>query len=63
MVLIALDAETDQITMDGISSTDAGLAEEDVLVYFGNSVEEIIDAATLVDDQDVTIRLIQGRCE
>ena len=63
MVLIALDAETDQITMDGISSTDAGLVEEDVLVYFGNSVEEIIDADTLVDDQDVTIRLIQGRCE
>lgn len=63
VVLIELEAETDQINMDFDSTTDAGYDAEDVSIYFGNTIEEIIDADNLVDDQDVTIRLIQGRCE
>ena len=63
IVLIELEAETDQINMDSNSTTDAGFNAEDVSIYFGNSIEEIVDADSLVDDQDVTIRLIQGRCE
>jgi hypothetical protein len=63
VVFIALEAETDQINMGIASTTDAGYAAEDVSIYFGNSVAETIDAASLVNDQDVTIRLIQGRCE
>ena len=63
VVFIALEAETDQINMGMASTTDAGYAAEDVSIYFGNSVAETIDAASLVNDQDVTIRLIQGRCE
>lgn len=63
VVLIELEAETDQINMDSGSTTDAGYDAEDVTIYFGNSIEEIIDADSLVDDQEVTIRLIQGRCE
>lgn len=63
VVLVELEAETDQINMDSNSDTDAGYETEDVSIYFGNSIEEMIHADTFVDDQDVTIRLIQGRCE
>jgi hypothetical protein len=45
------------------TATEAGYAAETVSIYFGNSVAETIDGASLVNDQDVTIRLIQGRCE
>jgi hypothetical protein len=62
-VFVALGTETDQIDMGTASATDAGYASENVSIYFGNSVAETIDAASLVNDQDVTIRLIQGRCE
>jgi len=63
IVLVELEAETDQINMDFDSDSDAGYETEDVSVYLGNSIQEVMHADTFVDDQDVTIRLIQGRCE
>jgi hypothetical protein len=63
VLLVALGTETDQIDMGMATATEAGYAAETVSIYFGNSVAETIDGASLVNDQDVTIRLIQGRCE